>query len=59
MAVSIQIAKLKLRQYQRRASSPNLMLAKVTRYTAFQEAIHTLNVTVTRGQVASIPKSIA
>ena len=30
MAVSIQIAKFKLRQYQWRA---NLMLAKVTRYT--------------------------
>ena len=33
MAVSIQIAKFKLRQYQWRAISPHLMLAKVTRYT--------------------------
>ena len=33
MAVSIQIAKFKLRQDQWRANSPNLMLAKVIRYT--------------------------
>ena len=33
MAVSIQIAKFKLRQYEWRAISPNLMLAKVSRYT--------------------------
>ena len=33
MAVSIQIAKFKLRQYQWRAISPNLMLAKVSHCT--------------------------
>ena len=36
MAVSIQIAKFKFFQYQWRAISPNLMLAKVTRYTVQQ-----------------------
>ena len=33
MMLSIQIAKFKFRQYQLRAISPNLMLAKVTHYT--------------------------
>ena len=33
MVVGIQIAKFKLCQYQLTAISPNLMLAKVTRYT--------------------------
>ena len=33
MVLRIQIAKLKFRQYQLRANSPNLMLAKVSRYT--------------------------
>jgi hypothetical protein len=32
MAVSVLIAKFKLRQYQKGAISPNLMLTKVTRY---------------------------
>ena len=35
MTLSIQIAKFKFRQYQLKAVSPNLMLAKVTRYLAF------------------------
>ena len=35
MVVSVQIAKFKLRQYQWRAILPNLMLAKVTRYTVY------------------------
>ena len=33
MMLSIQIAKFKFRQCQLRAISPNLMLAKITRYT--------------------------
>ena len=33
--LSIQIAKFKYCQYQMRTISPNLMLAKVTRYTVF------------------------
>ena len=36
MMLSIQIAKFKFRQYQMRVVSPNLMLAKVTRYAIFQ-----------------------
>ena len=32
MTLSIQIAKFKLRQYQLRAISPHLVLAKFTRY---------------------------
>ena len=32
MAVSVQIAKFKLRQYQQRAISPNSMFTKVTCY---------------------------
>ena len=35
MALSIQIAKLKFHQYELRAVSPNLILAKVTRYTVY------------------------
>ena len=35
MAVSIQITKFKLPQYQWRAISPNLMMAKVTRYKVY------------------------
>ena len=41
MAVSIQIAKFKPRQSQWRANSPNLMLAKVTRYMVCGEMKHT------------------
>ena len=33
MMLRIQIAKFEFRQYQLKAVSPNLMLAKVTRYT--------------------------
>ena len=33
MALRIQIAKFKFRQYQLRVNLPNLMLAKVTHYT--------------------------
>ena len=33
MTLSMQMAKFKFRQYQLRAVSPNLMLAKITRYT--------------------------
>ena len=35
MELSIQIAKFKFHQYELRAVSPNLMLAKVTRYTVY------------------------
>ena len=35
MTPSIQIAKFKFRQYQLRAVSPNLMLARFTRYTVY------------------------
>ena len=35
MALRIQIAKFELCQYLLRANSPNLMLAKVSRYTVF------------------------
>ena len=45
MAVSVQITKFKLRQYQQRAISPNLMLAKVACYTVLQE-IRTLTNTL-------------
>ena len=34
MALRIQIAKFKIHQYLLRANSPNLMLAKFSRYTA-------------------------
>ena len=33
MTLCILIAKFKFHQYERRAVSPNLMLAKITRYT--------------------------
>ena len=35
MALTIQVTKLKIRQYLQRANSPNLMLAKFSRYTVF------------------------
>ena len=35
MALRIQMAKLKIRQYLLRANSPNLMLAKFSRYTVW------------------------
>ncbi len=35
MALSIQIAKLKFHQYELRAVSPSLMLAKVTHYMVY------------------------
>ena len=35
MALRDQIAKFKVRQYQLRALSPNLMLTKVSRYTVY------------------------
>ena len=36
MTLSIQITKFKFRQYQQRVISPNLMLAKIIRYTVYQ-----------------------
>jgi hypothetical protein len=36
------MSKLKTRQYQWRAISPNLMLAKVSRYTDYRETAHVL-----------------
>ena len=37
LALSIQIAKFKIQQYQLRAILPNLILAKITRYTALSQ----------------------
>ena len=36
MTLNIQIAKFKIRQYKLRAILPNLMFAKVTRYTVYR-----------------------
>ena len=44
MAVRIQIANFKLCQYQQRAISPNLMLAKVTHYTVCKVEIGEFNI---------------
>ena len=55
MTLSIQIAKFKFRQYQLRAVSPNLMLAKVTRYTVH---FHHGNASATQWFVGEIIYSI-
>ena len=47
MAIRIQIAKFKLRQYLLRTNSPNLMLAKVSRYTVHHDRLmHKFNVNI-------------
>ena len=42
MALRIQIAKFKFRQYLLRTNSPNLMLAKFSRYTVASYPDHTV-----------------
>ena len=49
MTLSIPIAKFKFHQHQLRAVSPNLMLAKLTRYTVYiLKHMTTKNIPVTR-----------
>ena len=50
MMLSIQIAKFKFYQYQLRAVSPNLMFAKLTRYTILLLHFATHHHTCRRGE---------